>query len=88
VSVHEAGEIDGTCFIVYDFIEGATLRERLKLGWQPSWKESATLIRKLADALDHAHTNGVGGKSTTSRRPNLVCKKYKSRVRMEIGARC
>lgn len=59
VSLHEIGETeDGVCFLVTEFIEGATLEERLKSGPQePRW--TAEFVAQVAEALHYAHTHGV-----------------------------
>jgi serine/threonine protein kinase len=57
-SVHEVGREGGTVYIVSDYIEGANLRERLSAG-SMSFRESAELIAKAAEALHHAHESGV-----------------------------
>jgi serine/threonine protein kinase len=58
VAVHDAGECEGMCFLVSEFVPGETLAERLKLG-QPSFPESADLLIQVAQALHHAHQQGV-----------------------------
>jgi len=58
VSVHEVGKIDGQIYIVSDFVEGINLSDRLT-GPALSFQKSAMLCRKIADALHHAHEEGV-----------------------------
>ncbi len=58
VPLHEVGQSDGTPFIVSEFIDGATLHDRLTVR-RPSPKEAAELIAALADALEYAHGQGV-----------------------------
>ncbi len=58
VSVHEVGRENGTVFIVSDFVEGITLADRLTA--KPfSAREAAELCVQIADALQHAHEQGV-----------------------------
>jgi tRNA A-37 threonylcarbamoyl transferase component Bud32 len=58
VSVHEVGRDDDTTFIVSDYVAGKNLREWLdKL--RPTPRESAELCRQIAEALHHAHEQGV-----------------------------
>src|SRR4029078_5278599 len=57
-SVHEVGREDDTLYIVTDFIDGANLNEWLT-GKRLSAREAATLVLKIAKALDHAHNAGV-----------------------------
>jgi serine/threonine protein kinase/formylglycine-generating enzyme required for sulfatase activity len=55
VSVHDAGEADGFKFIVYEIIDGESLRDRLRRApLTPT--ETARLLAPVADALHHAHT--------------------------------
>jgi serine/threonine protein kinase len=58
VSVHEVGRDQDTVFIVSDFVEGATLADRLA-AQRLSIRESAELCAKIAEALHHAHESGV-----------------------------
>jgi tRNA A-37 threonylcarbamoyl transferase component Bud32/biotin carboxyl carrier protein len=58
VSVHEVGRDGDTIYIVSDYVEGANLKEWLS-GQRLSFKESAELVVKIAEALEHAHRAGV-----------------------------
>ncbi len=58
VALHDAGQTDGTCYLVSEFVQGATLAERLSAG-QLSFRKSAELIAEVADALHYAHERGV-----------------------------
>lgn len=58
VSVHEVGRDGDTIYIVSDYVEGANLKEWLS-GQRLSFRESAELVAKIAEALDHAHGAGV-----------------------------
>ncbi len=58
VSVHEVGREHDTVYIVSDYVEGVNLRERLSAG-RLSFRESADLLVKLAEAVHHAHDSGV-----------------------------
>jgi serine/threonine protein kinase/predicted ATPase len=54
VAVHDFGTQDEQVYIVSDFVQGTTLRDRLKK--RPfSWQESARIVAAMADALAHAH---------------------------------
>jgi len=58
VSVFEVGKDADTLYIAMDYIEGANLKEWL--GGEPiASREAAELMVKLADAVHHAHENGV-----------------------------
>src|SRR5262249_12679027 len=59
VPVHDLGRTeDGLCFIVSKFIEGSDLATRIKEG-RLSFVESAALVASVADALHHAHRQGL-----------------------------
>lgn len=55
VPVYDVGRTDdGSCYVVYKFIEGSDLAARIRRG-RPSFSESAELIATVAGALHHAH---------------------------------
>ncbi|MEN1678836.1 MAG: protein kinase [Planctomycetota bacterium] len=58
VRVHEIGRDRETLFIVSDLVRGVSLAEALKTG-RPPVEEAAAIGRSVADALAHAHDNGV-----------------------------
>ncbi|MBI1916490.1 MAG: protein kinase [Planctomycetes bacterium] len=58
VSLYDAGLIDDTCCLVSEFIQGATLAERLSAK-RFSARQAAELIAEVADALHYAHQHGV-----------------------------
>ena len=58
VSLYDAGQSDGTCYLVSEFIQGATLAERLSAK-RFSFRQAAELIAEVADALHYAHEHGV-----------------------------
>ncbi len=58
VQAHEIGEYEGDPYIVTDFIDGRTLEEHLS-GQTIDSKKAATLISKMADALDYAHRENI-----------------------------
>jgi WD40 repeat protein len=58
VSLYDAGTIDGICYLVSEFIAGATLAQRLSArGF--NIRQAAELIAAVADALHYAHERGV-----------------------------
>ncbi len=58
VAIFEVGEDRSQVFIVAEFIDGMNLREWLQLR-KPKFRESAELTAQLAEALHHAHEQGV-----------------------------
>jgi WD40 repeat protein/serine/threonine protein kinase len=58
VQVYEIGEIDGRLFLTLEFVGGGTLRQRLSKG-PIAPQTAAKLVRQLAEAVDHAHEQGV-----------------------------
>jgi serine/threonine-protein kinase len=55
----DAGESNGFPFIVTEYVEGSTLRERLAQNGPLPEDEALTIVRALADALEKARRNGV-----------------------------
>jgi hypothetical protein len=58
VKVLSAGESGGSPYIVYKYVPGTTLAERLAKGPLPPL-QAAALIAQLANALGHCHRHGV-----------------------------
>jgi len=58
VQVHEIAVEDGVPFIVSEYIDGVTLADRLR-GGRPTFRESAELVARIAEALDYAHRQRV-----------------------------
>jgi len=58
VQAHDFGYEQGVPYIVFDFIDGVTLQDRLT-GETPSFRESAELVVQIAEALDYAHQQKV-----------------------------
>ncbi len=57
VAVHDVGVVDGLHYFVGDFVEGATLGDRLREGVTP--RQAATWVKAVAEALAYAHGQGV-----------------------------
>jgi len=57
-SIHEIGEFDGRSFIVMEYIDGQTLRDKLARGPLPI-KECLAISSAIAEALEAAHDKGI-----------------------------
>jgi len=55
VSVYDAGEADGSPFIVMELVNGDTLRKTEK----PALSDALIMARQICLALEHAHENGI-----------------------------
>ena len=55
----DSGEADGFLFYVMPYVEGETLRARIDREVQLGVDDALAMTRKVADALDYAHDNGV-----------------------------
>ena len=56
---HDVGRtVDGLCFVVSKLIEGSDLAVRIEQA-RPTFRDSAELVAKIADALHYAHTRGL-----------------------------
>ena len=58
VSLYESGELGGNLYYTMPLIEGCTLADSVEED-QWSVRESVELMKKLADAIAHAHQRGV-----------------------------
>ena len=56
--VHETSEVEGTPFIVLEYIDGASLHARLAQGPLPLG-ETLRLAAEIADALEAAHAHHI-----------------------------
>ena len=56
--VHDFGDCDGRPFMVTEFVEGQTLRQRIAAGCLPV-PEAARIAAQIAGALGAAHSRGV-----------------------------
>jgi serine/threonine protein kinase len=58
VTIHDFAEENGLAYLVMEFIEGWTLKERMDCGNVPS-TELLRILGETAAAIDHAHDHGV-----------------------------
>jgi TolB-like protein len=59
VPVYESGECENTLYYVMPYVEGESLRARLRREGQLPLIDALQIAREVADALAHAHANGV-----------------------------
>src|SRR5258708_14398301 len=59
VTIYDAGELDGICYIAMEFIEGTTLHELLAEKRVLPTEEVLQLARQICRGLDYAHSNGI-----------------------------
>src|SRR5437016_13695700 len=55
----DSGEADGFLYYVMPYVEGESLRERLKREGQLPLEEALRIAREVASALSHAHSHDV-----------------------------
>ena len=58
VPVFESGSAGPICYTASQFVPGESLAEHLQFN-RPSFIESARIVMRLADAMEHAHQRGV-----------------------------
>jgi Tol biopolymer transport system component len=58
ITIHEIGEVDDIHFIATEFIEGQTLREKIRSG-VPGLNEVVDIALQIASALSAAHAAGI-----------------------------
>ncbi|MBA2684252.1 MAG: serine/threonine protein kinase [Gemmatimonadaceae bacterium] len=59
LSLFDSGSVDGTVFYVMPFVDGESLRDRLKREKQLPVDDALRIGREIADALQYAHEHGV-----------------------------
>ena len=58
LTIHEIGEVDGSYFIVSEFVDGQTLRLRMA-GTRMQLREALEVVTQAAGALAAAHAAGI-----------------------------
>ena len=59
IPVHDFGDIDGTLFIDMRLVDGASLKDELRVNGPLEPKRAASIITQIAAALDAAHADGL-----------------------------
>jgi serine/threonine-protein kinase len=59
LALYDSGEAHGFLFYVMPYVEGETLRDKLERERQLPVDEAILIASDMAEALDHAHRNGV-----------------------------
>ena len=59
LGLFDSGEAAGLVYYVMPFVEGESLRDRLKRDHQLPVEEAVRLAREVADALEYAHQQGI-----------------------------
>src|SRR6266545_1648831 len=59
LAVHDSGEAAGVLYYVMPYVEGESLRDRLRRDKQLPLEDALQITREVADALDYAHHEGV-----------------------------
>jgi len=57
--LYDSGATGGLLYYITPYVDGDTLRDRLRSGGRPPLDESLRLLRDVARALAHAHRQGV-----------------------------
>lgn len=56
VTIHDIGEYSNQYYMIMEYIDGGTLRERIQKGLSAGY--AVSILRQLASALGHAHRQG------------------------------
>jgi serine/threonine-protein kinase len=59
LGIHDSGETDGLLYYVMPYVEGESLRDRLRREKQLPVDDALQISREVADALSYAHAHGV-----------------------------
>jgi serine/threonine-protein kinase len=59
LALHDSGEANGLMYYVMPYIEGETLRGRLKREGAMPVEDAVRIVREVGDALDYAHGAGI-----------------------------
>jgi tRNA A-37 threonylcarbamoyl transferase component Bud32 len=81
--VHAHGEIDGTPYLVMDFIEGQDLSDMLKIGGKLDEETTIRMMDDICGALDVAHSQGFIHRDLKP--ANIMIKPNGQAVLMDFG---
>ncbi len=59
VAIYDWGELDGTYYIVMEYVEGETLKDRIRRRGRLSGNEAVLVGMQLLAAIDFAHRSGI-----------------------------
>jgi eukaryotic-like serine/threonine-protein kinase len=59
LSLYDSGESEGFLYYVMPFVEGESLRERMRREGQLPIAEAVRILREVVDALAYAHAHGI-----------------------------
>jgi serine/threonine-protein kinase len=69
LALYDCGEADGLLYYTMPYVEGESLRERLKRERQLPIEDALQITREVAEALGHAHEQGSIARCLESGRP-------------------
>ncbi|HTT13134.1 MAG TPA: hypothetical protein VMG60_19860 [Burkholderiaceae bacterium] len=59
VTVFDAGRVHNVAYLAIERVAGRSLAELLAGGWRPEHAVCASIAARVADAIEHAHVNGL-----------------------------
>jgi serine/threonine-protein kinase len=59
VTVFDAGRVHNIAYLAIERVAGRSLAELLASGWRPEFVHCASIAARVADAIEHAHVNGL-----------------------------
>jgi len=59
VTVFDAGRVHNVAYLAIERVAGRSLAELLASGWRPEFVHCASVAARVADAIEHAHVNGL-----------------------------
>jgi serine/threonine-protein kinase len=59
VTVFDAGRVHNVAYLAIERVAGHSLAELLAGGWRPEYVHCASIAARVADAIEHAHSNGL-----------------------------